>query len=222
MKDDMQKFEQYYPDNWEWRESRPTGERTKWGGLNDSPYVTGPKVGGKPVWCPAYAKWRDMLRRVYSPRELARRPTYIGTEVCKEWLDSFMAYREWFFVELSKTDLQAGVGQVDKDFLTDCKLYSPETCILIPNALNKLLTDSGAIRGDLPQGVRKRRSGYEGTVCTPNGRRSKTFKTAHEAAGWYRDRKIEVIKSAPIPYWLDETKIRNRLLDIFNFGLLAQ
>ena len=50
-------------------------------------------------------------------------------------------------------------NQLDKDLLGD-KLYSPETCVFIPQWLNKLFTDSGAARGEYPIGVSKNRRGF--------------------------------------------------------------
>ena len=218
-------YKQYYPPEFEVREPYKSRGRNKKGGLNDAPYVTQPKINGRRVWCPAYRKWLNMLKRTYCPKSLASRPTYIGTKVCQEWLDSFMAFRGWFFAELSKTDLQPGVVEVDKDILTNKKLYSPETCILIPHPLNSLLIDSGAARGDLPQGVSRSGLGYLAQVSTPEAKRQKylgSFKTVAEAFDVYVKAKTEVIKSVTIPYWLDEDKIRRRLLTIFRRQMEAQ
>ena len=216
-------YKQYYPRGFEVRKSRPSGKLVHGVGNNDGTYATTPRINGKVVWCPAYRKWVNMLTRVYCQKSHAEKPTYVGTEVCQEWLDSFMNFRSWFFAELSKTHLQPGDAQVDKDILTNRRLYSPKTCILIPDSLNKLLTNHGAARGDLPQGVTRNGSGYQVQVCTSESReRLGTCKTVPEAFDWYVKRKTEVIKSAPIPYWLDENKIRRRLLTIFRRQMQAQ
>ena len=60
-------------------------------------YVT--KDGGerilKPVFkCKYYAVWESMLRRCYSKKSLESYPTYIGTNVCNEWL-SATAFKKW-------------------------------------------------------------------------------------------------------------------------------
>ena len=217
-------YKQYYPEGFEVRKPQPKG-RNKNGGLNDAPYATRPVINGKQIWCPAYLKWVDILRRTYCPKFHAKNPTYVGTEVCKEWRDSFMVFRKWFFAELSKTDIQPGKACIDKDFLADRKLYSPKTCILVPNSLNCLLNNKGASRGNLPQGITRFRSKYQAEVSTPNDGESGylgIFKTVLEAFDVYVKAKTEVIKSVPIPYWLDEDKIRRRLLTIFRRQMRAQ
>ena len=220
-------YKQYYPEGFEVRKSRPRRELVYGVGNNDAPYATQPylKIKSKRPKCPAYRKWQSVLQRAYCPEYQARQPTYIGTEVCKDWLDSFMTFRAWFFAELSKTNLTPREAEVDKDCLTDKKLYSPKTCILIPDSLNNLLTDRGAARGGLPQGVTQSGSRYVSRVRTPKVKGSEylgTFKTVAEAFDAYIKRKTDVIKSAPIPYWLDEDKIRRRLLTIFRRQMRAQ
>ena len=214
-------YKQYYPQTFEVRKPYKA-KRNKNDGFNDAPYVVELELEGKRFKCPAYRKWCSTLDRAYCPKFQAENSTYIGTQVCKEWRDSFMAFRKWFFAELSKTDLEPGKAQVDKDLLTNSKLYSPKTCILIPNSLNNLLSDHGNDRGDLPQGVTIHGTGYQAQVCTSDGRKSKSFRTVPEAFDVYVKAKTEVIKSAPIPYWLDEDKIRRRLLTIFRRQMEAQ
>ena len=207
-------YRKYYPPEFEVRKPR-VKVRNKLGGMNDAGYATQPRVKGAVIWCPAYRKWWDILKRVYCRSSNLKCPTYIDVEVCQEWVDSFMVFRKWFFRELSKTNLGPRETQVDKDILTDLKLYSPETCILVSSRINSLLLNCRSARGHLPQGVSKYRSGYQGMVRTPDGRKRKTFPTIKQASDWYREEKIKVINSIEIPYWLDEQLIRNRLLEIF-------
>lgn len=218
-------YSKYYPEGFEVRKFQRSRELVHGMGNNDAPYVVRPKVNGKRVRCPAFVKWKSMLTRAYCPKYQARRQTYVGTQVYRGWLESFMTFRSWFFTGLSKTNLQPGEAQVDKDILSDRKFYSPETCILIPGSLNRLLTDSGATRGDLPQGVCRNGSGYRADVNSLETKRQiylGTYKTVPEAFNVYVKRKSEVIKSAPIPYWLDEDKIRRRLLTIFRRQMRTQ
>jgi len=115
-------------------------------GINDADYVTASIVNGKHISCPFYRCWRSMLFRCYSAKQLSDNPTYVGCEVCEEW-KHFMAFKSWM-------EMQDWKGkQLDKDFIGDGKLYSPENCVFIPGPLNRLLTDSAAIRGEHPIGV---------------------------------------------------------------------
>jgi hypothetical protein len=116
-------------------------------GINDADYVVCPTIDGKQVWCTYYAKWQNMLLR-QTPKEWKRKPTYTGVKVCEEWR-SFMAFRAWMVT-------QDFVGkELDKDLLGDGKVYSPETCVFVTQAVNKFTTDSGAARGEWPIGVCK-------------------------------------------------------------------
>lgn len=122
-------------------------------GENDADYVVQPTVDGKQVWCPYYSAWLHMLRRCYYIPHQQRNPTYVGCEVDPRW-HKFMTFRSW----METQDWQD--KQLDKDFLGDGKLYSPETCHFIPGWLNKLFIDCGAARGELPLGVSKTTCGF--------------------------------------------------------------
>jgi len=82
-----------------------------------------------------YKTWSGMIERVYDSKRLVKDPTYKNVEVCNEWLN-FNTFAKWF-----EENYIEGY-HLDKDLLsTDNKIYSPETCIFIPQALNKFLTN---------------------------------------------------------------------------------
>lgn len=96
----------------------------------------------------AYSAWQAMIRRCYSLSQKAR-PTYINCYVCDEWFD-FQIFSEWY---VNQEHSNLGY-QLDKDVISvNNKMYSPDTCCLIPRELNILFTNSGATRGNYPQGV---------------------------------------------------------------------
>ena len=121
-------------------------------GINDANYdvVKHEKVDNrsKTVWkCPYYKKWKGMLVRCYSKKHQEKCPTYIGCSVYEEWL-TFSNFRKWM-----ETQDWEGM-HLDKDFLVDgCKVYSPSTCIFIPQKLNSFILASGKTRGQYPLGV---------------------------------------------------------------------
>lgn len=115
-------------------------------GVNDADYVAAPTINGRRVRCPAYRSWKNMLERCYSEKYHNMRPTYIGVKVCDEWL-SFMAFRKWW------VENHVDGWQLDKDLLSDNRIYSPEACIFVPSWLNTFTTDCGAARGEWPIGV---------------------------------------------------------------------
>ena len=89
--------------------------------------------------------------------------------------------------------------QLDKDILLKRnKVYSPETCVIVPNELNCLIIKTDATRGNLPVGVSKSgkkfmanlRAGKENRKSTYLG----TFDTPEEAFKAYKLAKEEYIK----------------------------
>lgn len=125
-------------------------------GINDANYPVHkctelPREGGKrkqlKVTCPYYSRWRDMLRRCYSPEYQEKRPTYKDCRVCEEWL-TFTYFRAW----METQDWED--KHLDKDLLIPGnKIYSPETCIFIDAKLNYFALECNKSRGSWPIGV---------------------------------------------------------------------
>lgn len=144
------------------------------------------KIGGKAI--KSYDCWTDMLNRCYSARIQKCQPRYIGCSVSEVWL-TFSSFKDWF-----DTRYRPGY-ELDKDLLkTGNKVYSAETCVLVPNALNLFTTGRSFLGGNLMQGVNKRsENSYRARI---GGRKNYevigNFKTEEEAhLAWYR-RKIEL------------------------------
>lgn len=116
-------------------------------GINDADYNTRIIVNGKAVTCPAYRKWTSMLQRCYSSKCHAINPTYIGCSVCNEWL-TFSNFALWF----GSNNVEG--WHLDKDIkIKKNKIYSPNSCLFVPQSINKLLNERTAKRGDWPIGV---------------------------------------------------------------------
>lgn len=106
------------------------------------------KLDGKDTL--AYSRWSGILQRVYSEKFLDENPTYRGCKVVDEW-HNFQVFAKWF---TSQKFYGAKGYDIDKDILDpSSKTYGPDTCRLVPNAINKLLLDSKTRRGDLPKGL---------------------------------------------------------------------
>ena len=120
-------------------------------GINDADYVAQPTVDGKMLRCPIYNAWKGMLERCYCPKFQAKRPTYVGCSVAKDWL-LFSNFQRWALTQdwLNK--------QLDKDIIfASNKRYSPDTCLFVTIQVNSLLIDCYAARGDHPVGVHYRK-----------------------------------------------------------------
>ena len=121
-------------------------------GINDLQHLTEKRkyIGGKYklLWyCPFYCKWKHMLERCYSEKHLSRYPTYRGNSVCEEW-HLFSNFKRWMETQDWENK------QLDKDLLIyQNKIYSPETCVLVPNYINSFMTKRQNARGLYPLGV---------------------------------------------------------------------
>ena len=84
------------------------------------------------VFTPEYRAWCAMLSRCYCSSYKEREPSYDGCTVHTDWLN-FQVFSEWYCNQRFY-----GVGyQLDKDILVKGnKIYSQETCCLVPNAIN--------------------------------------------------------------------------------------
>lgn len=167
-------------------------------GINDADYVVqSVSEDGKRDVCPIYQCWRNMIKRCYYPKIQVRYPTYIGCQVDERWR-SFMTFREWYLEQDSKPG-----DHLDKDFLGDGKLYSPETCCLIPGWLNMLFTNRGAKRGDWPQGVssNKRDPKYYAHIrCKGKTIHVGYFDTPEEASAAYLEVKATYVEELLVEF----------------------
>lgn len=100
----------------------------------------------------SYNAWNDMIKRCYSTKEIRkRRNTYIDCTVCEEW-HNYINFKKWY--DENYWEVENDWMCLDKDILyKDNKIYSPKTCIIVPNRINVLFIKANKIRGDYPIGV---------------------------------------------------------------------
>lgn len=111
---------------------------------------------GKPT--KSYIAWSGMMERCYSDRLHEEHPTYKDCLVHPDWHD-FQVFAEWYVNQ----DFYGLGYHLDKDLLTfNNKVYSEDTCCMLPPEVNKFLLSNEKFRGNLPQGVSysKRRNNY--------------------------------------------------------------
>lgn len=98
-----------------------------------------------------YKTWWGMLGRCYDLKTQEKQPTYVGCTICEEW-HNFQNFAKWY--DKNYYEIQNEVICLDKDILIKGnKIYSPETCVFVPSAINSLFTKGNSRRGDLPIGV---------------------------------------------------------------------
>ena len=92
--------------------------------------------------------------------------------------------------------------QLDKDILIqNNKVYGPETCLFVTNAINNLLIDKGASRGEWPIGVCfDKRGGKYVAQCSAEGKNKNLgyYNTPKEASDAYKLFKYELIAETAI------------------------
>lgn len=99
-----------------------------------------------------YEVWSKMLTRCYDEKYHKRYPTYVDCEVCEEWLN-FQNFAEWY--NNNSYELPEYPTQLDKDWLVyGNKVYSPDTCVLVPSIINKCILDHCRVNdSDVPKGL---------------------------------------------------------------------
>lgn len=119
-------------------------------GKNDLEFATRLRVPTNMIYKP-YQTWLDILTRVYTKEYIMKHPTYVGCSISSDWiyLSNFLE----FFISNYKD------GYVlDKDILIrGNKLYSKETCIFVPQHINKSVQGCRK-SGEYPLGVSLRTS----------------------------------------------------------------
>lgn len=95
--------------------------------------------------------WNSMFHRCYSSKYHENKPTYVECTVCKEW-HNFQNFAKWF--DENYYQIEGQRIHLDKDILIKGnKIYSPNTCIFVPQRINSLFIKRNNCRGKYPIGV---------------------------------------------------------------------
>lgn len=148
-----------------------------------------------------YKYWNSMIHRCYVEKYQKKKPTYKECEVCEEW-HNFQNFAKWFDENYYK--IGEDVMQLDKDILQKGnKIYSPETCVFVPNRINTLFTKRQNDRGHYPIGVtyRPKINKFESRCnCMDKRINLGVFKTPEEAFSAYKQFKEKYIKDVAEEY----------------------
>lgn len=101
-----------------------------------------------------YVAWNNMLKRCYDKELKNKHKTYDDVICCKEWL-LFENFYEWLHNQENFDKWYNGkMWAVDKDIIKKGnKIYSPDTCCLVPDNVNKLFTKHDNNKNSRPVGV---------------------------------------------------------------------
>lgn len=159
----------------------------------------------------SYRVWADMIKRCYDKVRYPKYENYDDCSVCNEWL-CYANFEKWYNKNHYNVDDE--VMCIDKDILVKGnKIYSPDTCIFVPQRINKLFVKSTSARGEYPIGVSYNKALERFTASVKNGY-GKTLVTYHstpeEAFYSYKEMKEEMIKKFADEY---KDKIPQKLYD---------
>lgn len=159
-----------------------------------------------------YNIWREMLKRCYNPKSIEKRPTYKECEVCPEW-HNFQVFADW--VDRNYYEVDDEPMDLDKDILRKGnKIYSPDTCIFVPNRINTLFIKRDKCRGDLPIGVSCTNKKYRAYFHTDKLNHLGNYSTPEEAFQVYKQYKEDYIKKVAEEYKSKiPTKLYNAMLN---------
>lgn len=120
-------------------------------------------------YVPEYQAWYFMLKRCYCHKNWKVAPNYIGCTVSVEWLN-FQTFASWHCRQ--KQYGQKG-WELDKDLLIKGnRVYSQETCCLLPKRINLMIAIDRASNSGYPTGV------------SATGAKKKPYRVKVGADGW--------------------------------------
>lgn len=103
-----------------------------------------------------YREWMRILVRCYDESQRFQYSSYAECTVCEEW-KCYQNFAQWY--EDNFYDIGEGRMHLDKDIIYEGnKLYSPETCIFVPQRINMIFM-TRTRKYDLPTGIHKNDGG---------------------------------------------------------------
>ena len=144
---------------------------------------------GKNTKC--YKTWHNMLNRCYDEKFHEKYPTYIGCKVDKNW-HNFQNFAEWYYNNYY--EIEGGKMCLDKDILyKHNKVYSPKTCIFVPQTINSLFVKRDNNRGESVIGTSLKNGRYRVQCWSFN---PETGKSKQEYFGYYdsQEKAFEIYK----------------------------
>ena len=150
-----------------------------------------------------YYSWYNMLRRCYNTPQNSRNMSYNNCTVCEKWIYYPNFYKWLHSQENFDKWLNCDLWGIDKDIIIkNNKIYSPDTCCLVPEIVNTIFTKTKVKRGVTPIGVsyHKRDNIYEAHCSNPYLPRNNCtiylgrFNNQYDAFLAYKEYKEKIIK----------------------------
>lgn len=152
----------------------------------------------------SYKTWNDMLKRCYTVYNENKDVSYRDCIVDAEWHD-YSNFKKWF--DENYYEVKNEKMCLDKDILNKGnKIYSQNTCIFVPKAINSLFTNRKRFRGEYPIGVYggKKMFSVEISTCIREKSRKRIlkggFSSPMDAFLYYKKEKEKYIKKVADMY----------------------
>ena len=139
-----------------------------------------------------YKTWQSMLQRCYDEKYHKRKPTYIGCAVCEEW-HNFQNFAKRYYENYYEVGNER--MHLDKDILVKHnKIYSPDTCMFVPQTINNLFVKNNKNRGKSVIGISLHKCGKYVAKCHLIN--LETGKSKQKTLGYYdtQEKGFEVYK----------------------------
>lgn len=145
-----------------------------------------------------YKTWSSLLLRCFDENYKIKEITYQDVTCCKEWL-SYENFYEWLYQQENfEKWLNNDDWAIDKDILIKGnKIYSPNTCCLVPRIVNSLFIKRTNDRGIYPIGVTKHKDRFRARCDNPLLKTRKhigLYNTPEEAFQAYKQYKENLIR----------------------------
>ena len=149
----------------------------------------------------AYRIWKGLFDRCYKHYNESRNYVYNNCEISDEW-ECFNTFADWYFENFY--EIKGQTMCLDKDILhKGNKIYSPETCIFVPNNINMLFIKCDKSRGESVIGTTPVNGKYKVrcSIINPETGKSKnkylglyeTQEKAFQVYKYYKEKNIKQI-----------------------------
>lgn len=140
-----------------------------------------------------YICWQNMLKRCYDKKFQEKQPYCSNVSVCKEW-HNFQNFAKFYKENYPK--IENIKFQLDKDLLQQNiknKIYSPDTCVFLPQRINSFTTNKKSTNTSGYMGVDKVKNRWKARInCFKNDKIISigTFLCSEEAYMAYKNARV--------------------------------
>lgn len=141
----------------------------------------------------SHLKWKSMIERCYKNVGNERNKGYKNCLVCEDW-HCYANFKKWY--DENYYEIENERIHLDKDILAkESKVYSPDTCVFVPEYINYIFKKNVSKNKDLPTGITRYGNRYKVYIGI-NYKRVYlgTFDSVEEAFYYYKEAKEKEIK----------------------------